>query len=909
MQFIFDSVDYIKVITNEVLDEPYLSKEPDGYSFYWHFIRDFSEKYKFSLTSDIKQEIKKKVEYVLNLRETLNEKTDLAEYKQYFNGELNLYPFQAKAVKFIVEQKRVLLADDVGLGKAQPLYCNVLTARGWKKMGDINIGDEIIDPIDGGIQKINGIYPQGKKDIFEVTFSDGSKTRCTESHLWCVQTSNHKQRHLGFSVKNLSELKKTLIHCRNKRLQWYVPITNRINFEHKSQYIPPYLLGCLIGDGSLRENAVGYSCADNEMIEMLKKLLPADVSFKKNNEYNYRISGNYRMTGEMQVSNSLLCKLRQLRLAGKKSEKKFIPDCYKFNSYIVRLKVFQGLMDTDGYISKDNTLQFTSVSEQLVNDVKFIVESFGGTVRLNSKIPTFTYLGIKKNGQRAYTLTISLPKNIEPFLLTRKRVRYKKRKKYLPYRKIKSIECIGKEECKCISVDTQHGLYLTDSCIVTHNSIIALGTILELVEKKGKMKFLVVVPASLRLQWLGECRKFINKEMFPDMEFHVVNKTKGERAYLYKQFKKSDNPSIMLISYDFVRSDKEALQDIPFDMIVLDEAQKLKTRRTKINKTVRKFFPNIEYKLAMTATPIENGFEDLYCISEYLDKERLCSKTYFQDRYCIINRRRLWHRNIDIFEIVGYKNLHDAKEKLAGLYVRRTIGDVEMELPAVIKNNIFLDLTNEQSKMYSEIKGEIFGEMTREDILARMIFLQEVCDSTELLKPEKKFSSKVEELKRLLEEDLKYTKTIIITHYKKFADVLERELESTNPLVITGDTNMTLRQNILSQFNADDSKRVLIGTEAIQEGINLQVANVLVNADMSWNPAKLQQRLGRLRRLTSKHKTIRMINLIVRDTIEEHILDVLYDKGQLFEQMFKKDADVQIKNLLGMKKEELMNLI
>ena len=895
--------DFIKITTSELFDDSYLSKIDEGYEMYWHFIRDFKEKHNIELSDEFKLALKGRVQSVVELQKILKEDSDYSKYQKYFRDGLKLYAFQAKAVRFITMQKKVLLADDVGLGKAQPLYCNVLTPSGWKKMIDIKMGDEVINPVDGKIQKIIGLYPQGIKDIYEVTFSDGSKTRSTDDHLWAVQTSNYKQRKSGYVVKTLKEIKENLIHCNNNRLQWYIPITHSINFSYKRIFIDPYFLGCLIGNGGLCYNAIYFSTADAETLERLKNLLPCGVSFKNSSKYNYRISGK-RGDG-----NILLNELRVLGLAGKKSEKKFIPDCYKFNSYNFRRQILQGLMDTDGYVSKDSTLQYTSVSEQLINDVKFIVESFGGTARLNSKIPTFTYKGEKKKGQRAYTLTISLPANIEPFLLERKKIRYKPREKYLPYRKIKSIEYIGKEECQCISLDTLTGLYLTDNCIVTHNSIIALATILDLIECQNKMKFVVVVPASLRLQWLGECRKFINREMFPDLEVNIVNKGKEERKYFYKQFQKTDNPAIMITSYDFIRSDKDSFDKMNIDMIVTDEATRYKSRQTKINKALRKSFINIERKLAMTATPIENGFEDLYCVSEYIDKRRLDSKAYFLDRYCVINERRLWHRGIVIQEIVGYKNIPDAKEKLVGMYVRRTVGDVEMELPVIIQNNILLDLTEEQNKMYQEIKGEIYGEMTRDDLLAQMIYLQEVCDGTELLKPELKYSSKVDELKRLLQEDLKYTKIVIITHFKKFANILERELGFVSPLLITGDTNMALRQNIISQFNADENKRVLIGTEAIQEGLNLQIASVLINADMSWNPAKIQQRIGRLHRLTSKHKTIRMINLIVNGTIEEHILNVLYEKGQLFERMFKKDIDVQIKNLLGMKREELLKFI
>jgi len=441
-------------------------------------------------------------------------------------------------------------------------------------------------------------------------------------------------------------------------------------------------------------------------------------------------------------------------------------------------------------------------------------------------------------------------------------------------------------------------------------TIIALTAILALIEKQNLMKFMVTVPASLRYQWLSESRKFIAQDMFPDLELVINNKTQAERNWVYKNFRETDNPIIMITSYDLIRRDAEKLKDFPADMIVWDEATKLKTRTTKINKAVRRLFKHVKYQLAMTATPIENGFEDLYCISEILDPRRLHSKTYFESQYCVMTKKTIWKpRRIDLWKVSGYKNISDAQEKLTGMYIRRTVDDVDLELPDIIRQNIELELTKDQTRMYQEVSGSIFGDMTRDDILGKMVYLLELCDSTELLDPSKRSSVKLDEIKRLLDEDFKYSKVILITQFKKFAKILERELKKIKPLIITGDTPMQDREFIVKEFNQRMDARVLIGTGAIQEGLNLQVASVLVNVDLPWNPAKLHQRIGRLHRISSEHKTIRIVNLMTQDTIEQHVMDTLYEKGELFEKMFRRDADVKIGSLLEMSREGLLDMV
>jgi SNF2 family DNA or RNA helicase len=451
-------------------------------------------------------------------------------------------------------------------------------------------------------------------------------------------------------------------------------------------------------------------------------------------------------------------------------------------------------------------------------------------------------------------------------------------------------------------------------------SVMAILAILDILWKGLGEKFVIVVPASLRLQWLGELRKFVNRNMFTDLRFILIKAgevgSKKNRMRLYKEFKESMSPVIMIMSYATVVRDEVKLVDLNPNMVVLDEAQKIKNRNTKTNEAIRKLFSKVKYKLALTATPVENGLEDLYSICEWLERRRLRTKTYMLDRYCIVEDNKIWKGRgnfIIVKNITGYRNTDDMIQKLTGLYVRRTVQDVALELPKVIHQNIILDMDKEQVDVYKEIKGEIYGSLSKIDMISQLTLLQECCNATETLDRPGRGGAKLRELKRLLTEDFKYQKVVCITKYEKFAKHLNKGLlkgkNKVKSSLITGSTPQEKRGLIVDDFIGSEGQKILIGTTAIQEGLNLQAGSVLINLDLPWNPASLWQRIGRIYRLGSEYDTIRIVNFIMGGTIEERVMEVLYEKGLLFEKMFSKDEDVKIGNLLDMNNDDLKGMV
>jgi replicative DNA helicase len=368
----------------------------------------------------------------------------------------------------------VILAP-TGVGKSLPYSEPVLMPTGWVTMGDIKIGDKVVGS-DGKEQYVLGVYPQGVRPIYKVEFTDDTFVNCDEEHLWSVNTLNmrtSKTRGKGgksiyrpnFGYKVVKTLDMMNDIKKRGRYNYRLPVVSPVGFEKRDVLIDPYLIGLLLGDGSICDSGVRISTKDDELFDSIS-YLDEHTSY---NEY-YRTETN--SIKSINLKGEIKKRLKVYDLLNKKSNNKFIPKDYLYNSLDVRIALLQGLMDTDGYVDKKGTVQFTTISEQLCNDVRELVLSLGGTARVNNKIPTYNYNGEKKEGQLAYTITMSFANNIVPFKLLRKVGRYYKRTKYVEQKYVKSITYSHDEEAVCIKVSNPDELYVTRDYVLTHNTTI-----------------------------------------------------------------------------------------------------------------------------------------------------------------------------------------------------------------------------------------------------------------------------------------------------------------------------------------------------------------------------------------------------------------------------------------------------
>jgi N12 class adenine-specific DNA methylase len=392
----------------------------------------------------------------------------------------------------VVTTGKGLAAHEVGTGKAQPLDAKVLTPAGWSRMGDLRIGDEVIAG-DGTRTMVEGIFPQGEKDIFRVTFSDGASTECCDEHLWLTQTYHERNyaiaaRHADKpKVRTLAEIRGTLIDPRLGGVKNHaIPVVGPVDFQAAPVPIDPYLLGVLLGDGSISQGQARISTEDDEIIERAAAALPATVMMREMACVD-RCRGwsivrpKQAGFGKNKLPNPFVETLAELGLVGRRSHDKFVPEVYKINEPSVRLGILQGLLDTDGTISaRDNSVTFCSVSDRLADDVVFLVRSLGGIVSRGIKRPTFMYKGEKRRGRPCHRLCLSLPPGILPFRLKRKADLVVAKTKYKPTRYIVGVEPVGRKQAQCIRVAHPSHLYVTDDFAVTHNTAAMVMSAMEL---------------------------------------------------------------------------------------------------------------------------------------------------------------------------------------------------------------------------------------------------------------------------------------------------------------------------------------------------------------------------------------------------------------------------------------------
>jgi hypothetical protein len=373
--------------------------------------------------------------------------------------------------------KGLLMVGLPGCGKAQPLGATVFTPTGPRTMGEIQKGDVVCTP-NGKRATVVETFPQGKVDVYLVYFEDGSSTECCGDHLWQVTLRDRRHQ----ADKWIVPIKYLLDKVKSKEGvgNIYVETAIKVDFDSNPLPMDPYILGLLIGDGSFGNEAdlknprhLDLCSADAEISEKAAKYFSEDSQgeyvAKKHGKYDHSI----RRSKRSPKPNKYQDILKGLGLWGKTSVNKFIPIEYLYSSHKDRMKLLQGLMDTDGDISSNGmNPELATSSPRLAQDFKLLVESLGGLCTITSRIPHYKGKnGEKKPGARAYRCWIKA--NFNPFSLKRKENRIVGRTKYSKlHRIVERIEYVGKKEAKCIAIDDRYNLYLTDGYIVTHNSLI-----------------------------------------------------------------------------------------------------------------------------------------------------------------------------------------------------------------------------------------------------------------------------------------------------------------------------------------------------------------------------------------------------------------------------------------------------
>ncbi|HZY96604.1 MAG TPA: SNF2-related protein, partial [Candidatus Cybelea sp.] len=580
-----------------------------------------------------------------------------------------------------------ILADDMGVGKAGATHQRVVTPTGLRRFGDLRVGDQVMGR-DGLPHNVVGVYPQGVLPGYRVTFSDRSSTLCSDDHLWAVNSAVRKKRGLPYRVLTTRQVRERLYDAAGNA-RHYIPIADPMHFgQRPSLPIDPYLLGMLLGDGGMTQrHGLTFTTADAELFEACCELLPTGSELAPIHQYHYRIR---RPRG---ARNHLLAALDEFGLTGCGSAMKFVPSMYKTAPLGDRLALLQGLLDTDGTTQPQNgNVEFTSTSDQLAQDVAFLVRSLGGVARMRYKAePKYVHKGETRIGKPAYRVGISLPPEFPPFRLPRKMARYTPRTKYLPTRAITSVEYEQDVEMVCIAVDAPDKLFLLDDFIVTHNTVQVIAHIVKRKEMEGEVPVLVIAPTSVTHTWENEIKKFA-----PTLRTLRLQ-SGSDRAAKYETIFDYD---VVVTSYALARLDAAQLERFRFRTLVLDEAQNTKNPGSQIAKVVRGL--QADHRLALTGTPVENSLRDLWAIFGFVEPGLLGSEASFRRRF-----------ELPIAD--GDEGAAAAlRSRLEPFLLRRTKEDVARELPERTEAVIECELTPLQRRLYRGI-----AEAARRDVLAK----------------------------------------------------------------------------------------------------------------------------------------------------------------------------------------------
>lgn len=828
--------------------------------------------------------------------EPINVDVDFTKYNEILSkyGK-TLYKHQEDGIKFLLSRNGCILADDMGLGKAEVIDNQVFTPTGRKRFGDLKVGDKVIGS-DGKPYNITGVYPQGVKDTYRITFNDGYSILVGKEHLWTVSScnsgensKNRDNRYITISTEQMLDENlvleqkgtgwnekrpykfKTFYKEKNGDSKWQIPIVKPIEFENDDILpIEPYLLGLSLGDGHFtKSSAIVIGLHKDDFDELFNGIL---LTEHKTNNNNRRAYINYH-------SNEL----KNLGLAHTKSDTKFIPDIYKYSSIENRLAILQGIMDTDGHCMKSkngefNGTEYCTVSEKLADDVAEIIHSLGGIVRKKSKIGSYK----KEDGtivkcKKVYRLNIKLPNEFNPFRLKRKANDYNSPKKYKIGRYIKNIEPYGQGETVCIAVDAPDKLYVTEHAIVTHNTTQSIIAALE----SGAEKILIVTTSSTKINWQREINVFCDETTIVDgkkwdsSKFTIINFDILKNFHSLppaKKLKEGEKEPILV--RDMVNE--------KFDLCIVDEAHNLKNNesiRGKIMVDVCVKF-NIPKVWLLTGTPVANRPMDFFNLLKIIKSPIAENWKHYAVRYC---EGRKFFRTLkngqrkQIWLTDGASNLEELANKTKNILLRRLKTDA-IDMPDKIVTPMYHQLDKQGWKMYDKLWDEYvelkkkLGKRTNESqkdlvelILLRQFIAQEAIPYT------------IE----MVENAIEMGRKVIV--FTSFSDELEVITNHFGKAAVkhNGPMSAAKKQHSVDQFQNNDKIKVFVGNiKSAGVGITLTEATVVIFNSFDWVPGNNEQAEDRAYRI-GQNNDVNVYYQLFEDTISTRMWEMLRNKKDI----------------------------
>lgn len=420
-----------------------------------------------------------------------------------------------------------------------------------------------------------------------------------------------------------------------------------------------------------------------------------------------------------------------------------------------------------------------------------------------------------------------------------------------------------------------------------------------LADNEGVQRVLVISPASLKHQWAREIQKFTGHSV------QIIQGNAENRRVHYRA-----DALFFIVNYELVMRDLSILNErLKPDLVILDEAQRIKNWRTKLASTV-KLIPS-RYVFMLSGTPLENRLEDLYSLLQVVDA-RVLGPLW----RCLLD----FHITDERGKVIGYRNLSELRRRIAPVMLRRNRSLVSDQLPDRTEVTLDIPLSAKQLELHdaaltnagrlatlSKRRPLTPGEQNR--MMAALQQARMACNAAGLVDKETRGSPKLDELARLLEELCLETnrKVVVFSQWALMTEMVESLVRSMGlgSVRLHGGIPTHLRGDLMEKFQNDAAVQVFISTDAGGTGLNLQSATALINLDMPWNPAVLDQRIARIHRLGQKQK-VQIFLLLAEDSYEQRVASLVKGKRHLFDNVISPDATEEV---VGVPKKILQTLI
>jgi len=384
-------------------------------------------------------------------------------------------------------------------------------------------------------------------------------------------------------------------------------------------------------------------------------------------------------------------------------------------------------------------------------------------------------------------------------------------------------------------------------------------------------RVMVVCPASVKSQWRSEI------ERFSDRPCQVVLGNGQERVAQY-----NNDTFFTICNYEQIIRDHASIEQVHWDLIILDEGQRIKNWESQTSRMIKAL--RSRFALVLSGTPLENRLEELFTVAGFIDPRRLGPAYRFFHQHRVVDERG---------KVIGYRNLDQLRETMRPFLLRRTRQGVMQELPERTTEIVRIEPTEEQFLMsndYVKCAAQVAAKpfLTEMDLIRLQKYLlcaRMACDSTWLVNREEPgYSSKLERMAELLEQLAAepQRKMILFSEWTRMLDLTEPILKNLGIRFVRldGSVPQKKRQQIIWEFQNDPECRAIIMSNAGTTGLNLQAANTVINIDLPWNPAVLEQRIGRAHRMGQKNP-VDVYLLVTSNTIEERMLGTLSAKHDL----------------------------